>query len=124
MLADPYHWATELDGWARQYGESIVLRSPTNSVRRFGPQVDRFRVAIAEGAVSHDGDPDLARHLANARLIRGGGRAADDGHALFTVEKAGPGRLIDAAVASVLSFEAMATAPVPKPEPEPLAAWA
>ena len=72
------------------YGADVVLAYPTNSVRRFGPAVDRFRAAIAEGRLAHDGDPDLARHLANARLVRGPGRAADDGHALFTLEKAGP----------------------------------
>ena len=27
MLADPYFWRDELDGWARQYGERIVLMS-------------------------------------------------------------------------------------------------
>jgi phage terminase large subunit-like protein len=123
LLADPYHWQTELEGWARQYGESIVLSYPTSSVRRFGAAVDRFRVAVAEGSLSHDGDANLARHLANARLGRGAGAAADSGHALFTLEKAGPGRLIDAAVAAVLAFEAMAGAPVPEPQRETLFAW-
>jgi phage terminase large subunit-like protein len=88
-----------------------VLEHPTNSIRRFGPAVDRFRAALGEGRLSHTGDPDLARHLANARLVRGPGRASDSGHALFTLEKAGPGRLIDAAVAAVLAVEAIATAP-------------
>lgn len=111
MFADPYHWQSELEGWARQYGERIVLSEPTNSLRRFGPALDRFRVAVAEGAVSHDGDPDLARHVANARLLRGAGRAADDGHAYYTLEKAGAGRLIDASVAAVLAFEAAMSMP-------------
>jgi phage terminase large subunit-like protein len=123
MLADPYHWSSEIEGWAREYGDGIVLASPTNSIRRFGPAVDRFRVAMAEGTISHDGDPDLARHLANARLVRGPGRAADDGHALYTLEKAGPGRFVDAAVASVLAFQAIATAPVAEAPREVLAAW-
>jgi hypothetical protein len=115
MLVDPYHWYDELDDWSGLYGDSVVLAYPTNSGRRFGPAVDRFRTALAEGRVSHDGNADLARHLANARLLRTGGRAADDGHALFTLEKAGPGRLIDASVAAVLAHEAAMTMPAGAP---------
>jgi phage terminase large subunit-like protein len=119
LYADPFHWQTELDDWAGRYGEAIVVSQPTNSYRRFGPAIDRFRVAIAEGTVTHNGDADLARHLANARLVRGPGRAADDGHQLYTLEKAG-GRLMDAAAAAVLAHEAMAVAATaPKPPPPP-----
>jgi hypothetical protein len=124
LLADPYHWRDEIAEWAREHGEDRVIEYPTNSVRRFGPAVDRFRAALAAGRISHDGDPDLTRHLLNARLLRGRGAAADGGHALFTLEKPGPGRLIDAAVAAVLAYEAMATSPPPEPEREPMVAWA
>jgi len=79
-------------------------------VRRFGPAIDRFRAAVTTGGLGHSADADLTRHVLNARLHRGPGRADDDGHALYTLEKAGPGRLIDAAVASVLAYEAIATA--------------
>jgi hypothetical protein len=124
MLADPFGWRSEVDEWARRYGPTRVLASPTNSIRRFGPMVDRFRTALAQGSVSHDGDADLARHLANARMLRGPGRASDTGHALYTLEKAGSGRFIDAAVASVLAFEAIAAAEPADPPYEPLFAWA
>lgn len=125
MLCDPYHWQTEIESWAREYGEARVLSFPTNSIRRFGPAIDRFRVAVAEAQLQHDGDRDLARHLANARLVRGPGRAADDGHQLHTLEKAGPGQLIDAAVAAILAVEAIATAKAAAtPSSEPLFMWA
>jgi hypothetical protein len=124
LFGDPWGWRDELDGWAASYGPGRVLALPTNSVRRFGPAVDRFRAALAEGRITHDRDPDLARHLANARLVRGPGRAADDGHALYTLEKAGPGRFIDAAVAAVNAYEAMATAPAAVIPPESHFAWA
>lgn len=115
LLADPFFWRDELDGWAADYGD-VVLAHPTNSARRFGPAVDRFMAAIAEGRISHNGDRRLARHLANARLVRGPGRASDDGHALYTIEKAGPGRLIDASVAAILAYEAVATVGPAEPE--------
>jgi len=123
LLADPYHWRDEIAAWAREYGEEIVLELPTNSIRRFGPAVDRFLAALAAGRLSHNGDHDLRRHVLNARLLRGRGSAADDGHALYTLEKPGPRRLIDAAVASVLAYEALATTAPPEPEREPMVAW-
>ncbi len=124
LFADPWHWRDELVTWARQYGEQRVIEFPTNSVRRFGPAVDRFRAAVAAGRVRHDGDADLTRHVLNARLVRGRGSAVDDGHALYTLEKPGRGRLIDGAVASVLAYEAAMTMPAPEPERVPLVAWA
>lgn len=115
LYCDPYQWHTEIDGWAARYGADRVVRLATNSPRRFGPAVDRFRAALAEGSLSHAGDPALSRHLLNARLRRALGRADDDGHALYTIEKPGPGRYVDAAVASVLAHEAIHTAPPPHP---------
>lgn len=128
LFCDPFHWRAETDAWAREYGSEVVISFPTNSVTRFGPAVDRFRAAVAAGTLSHDADPDLTRHVLNARLVRGRGRADDDGHALYLLEKPGAGRLIDAAVASVLAGEAMAHAlreqPPAEPERVPLVAWA
>ncbi len=121
FLADPWLWRDELDTWARRYGD-VVLAFPTNSIRRMGPAVDRFRVAVTTGTIGHDGDPVLTRHMANARLVRGRG-AADDEHPLYSLAKAGPGRFMDAAVAAVLAYEAMATADPPVPALEPMIAF-
>lgn len=54
--------------------------------------------------MTHDGDAALARHVQNARLRKAG--RDEDGRGRYTLEKAGPGRLIDALVASVLAYEA------------------
>lgn len=125
MHCDPWHWKDEIDEWARTYGKEIVAEQPTNSIHRFGPAVDRFRTAIAEGRVTHRGDRNLARHMANARLVRGAGRG-QEGHALYTLEKAGPGRLIDAAVAATLAYESAAAlreAPPVEKDWAPIFAW-
>jgi phage terminase large subunit-like protein len=124
MFCDPYLWRSEVEEWMREHGEETVVSFPTNSVRRFGPAVDRFQTAVAEGKVCHDGNARLARHIANARLVRGRGGAADDGHALHTLEKAGPRRYIDAAVAAVLAYEALATAEPAEEPREPMYSWA
>jgi phage terminase large subunit-like protein len=75
------------------------------------PAVDRFRSALEEGRVTHDGDEGLARYVLNARLRKVG--RDEDGRGRYTLEKAGPGRLIDALVASVLAYEAVAQVPEP-----------
>jgi phage terminase large subunit-like protein len=105
LYADPWGWASELDEWAVRWPDKIVAW-PTNSTRRMAPAVDRFRSAINEGHLRHDGDPDLTRHVLYARL-RSTGRDTD-GRGMYLLEKAGPGRLIDGCVAALLAFEAAA----------------
>jgi hypothetical protein len=55
------------------------------------------------------GDEDLTRHVLNARLRKVG--RDEGGFGRFTLEKAGPGRLIDGCVAAVLAVEAWAQMP-------------
>ena len=103
LYADPWRWSDELDEWdARWPGRVVEL--PTNSNRRMPELVDRFRTAIEEETISHSGDPDFTRHVLNARLRKVG--RDEDGRGRYAIEKAGPGRLIDACVAAVLSYEA------------------
>jgi Terminase large subunit, endonuclease domain len=106
MYADPWRWQDELAAWAASYGEERVLEFPTNSSTRMAPAVDRFRTAVQEGRVTHDGDPDLTRHVLNARLRKVG--RDEDGRGRYVLEKAAPKRLIDACVAAVLAVEAAA----------------
>jgi phage terminase large subunit-like protein len=103
LYGDPWGWRDELDQWADKWPECVV-DFPTNSIRRMAPAIDRFRTALDEGRLTHRGDPDLTRHALNARLRKVG--RDEDGRGRYTLEKAGPGRLIDALVASVLAYEA------------------
>jgi hypothetical protein len=66
---------------------------PTNSTRRMTELVDRFRTALDEGRLTHDGNADLTGHVLNARLRVG---RDEDGRGRYTLEKAGAGRFIDA----------------------------
>lgn len=111
FLGSPWEWRTELESWAEKYGTDVVLQLPTNSTARMLPAIDRFTVAVAEGALSHDGDASLARHVANARIGHRG-----------MLESAGPGRHIIAAVAAVFALEARAGMGE-APEMTPLVAW-
>jgi hypothetical protein len=102
VYCDPWKWQDELVEWDGRWPSRIV-ELPTNSVRRMPEVVDRFRSALEEGSITHSGDPDLRRHVLNARLRKVG--RDEDGRGRYTLEKAGPGRLIDAAVASMLAYE-------------------
>jgi phage terminase large subunit-like protein len=96
---DPPLWQSEIDGWAREYGEPAVLRYPTNRSRMMAA-VERFRTDLLAGNLPHAGAAALSRHVLNAQVreVRGG----------YWLAKPGPGSPdhIDAAVAAVLAYEA------------------
>jgi phage terminase large subunit-like protein len=98
---DPPLWQSEIDQWARDYGERAVMRFATKRGRMIDA-VERFRTDLAAGRIRHTGDETLSRHALNAqtREVRGGYWLAKPG--------AGPADKIDLAVASVLAWEARA----------------
>ena len=73
-----------------------------------GPACDRLFAAVAEGTLSHDGDPRLARHVANART-----RDTRYGRVITKMTKDSP-RKIDLAVAAVVAYERAVISPEPE----------
>lgn len=120
LLADPPKWWSEIEEWAATYGEERVLAFDTNSNRRMAPAVDRWMVAIREGAHTHDGDTITSEHVkaAHREKVRVGD-AETDGRTLYKLVKGDDRRKIDAAVADVLAFEAAMTMPAPVAVPVP-----
>jgi phage terminase large subunit-like protein len=100
---DPPLWQTEIDAWAREYGETAVMRYQTNRVRMQGA-TERFRTDLVAGRVTHNGDETLTRHVLNAQV-----REARGGYFLTKSRPGSPDK-IDAAVAAVLAYEARADA--------------
>jgi phage terminase large subunit-like protein len=96
---DPPLWQSEIDGWAREYGEETVVRFPTKRSRMMDA-VDRFRTDVVSGQLRHVNDSDLTRHVLNAQMreVRGG----------YWLEKSRKGTAgnIDAAIGAVLAYEA------------------
>ncbi|HEY8817658.1 MAG TPA: hypothetical protein VIM25_02420 [Candidatus Limnocylindrales bacterium] len=114
MLCDPPYWADEIDEWAGQYGEEVVLKLDTNQPRRFAPITNRWLTAIREGAHTHDGDEATTRHVyaTHLRKVRLGD-LEDDGRTMYVLVK-GEGRgWIDGALADALAYEAAMTMPPP-----------
>jgi phage terminase large subunit-like protein len=76
-----------------------VVDFPTAVRARMAPACDRFRVAVLEGDLSHDGDPVLARHVGHCVA-----KETPFGTIIGKEHPDSP-RKIDAAVAAVVAFE-------------------
>jgi phage terminase large subunit-like protein len=101
FAADPFGWEAELDEWRNLYGSLIVVEFATNQPSRMAPALNRFRTAVHEGDLSHDGSPVLAAHVGHAVA-----RLNPQGD-LVGIAKDHPDspRKIDAAVAAVIGYE-------------------
>ena len=100
---DPPLWQSEIDAWGREFG-AAVQPWPTNRNAPMAAACERFRTDAQGGALSHDMDPTLRRHHLAAAVEQ-----TRHGPVLVRRQKGGPDH-IDAAVASVLAYEARADA--------------
>lgn len=107
MYADPPYWQSWLAKWAGEFGDKVVCEWWTNRRRHMSVALESFDTAIQEGAITHDGNADLARHIGNAHK-RFLSEKDENGKSLWLIEKErsdSPNK-IDLAMAAVLSFEA------------------
>jgi hypothetical protein len=112
MLCDPPKWHSEIEAWAAEFGDEVVLFFDTNQDRRMGMAVDRWLTAMAEGVHTHDGDAVTNLHVLNSYRRKAKATAPDDDNrTLYTLTKGDDGGKIDAAVADVLAYEAALTMP-------------
>jgi len=109
LYADPPYWQEWLAIWAGdpKLGPEKVVAWWTNRRRAMTAALEGFDTAIKAGTLSHDGSPDLARHLGHARK-RELPQRDEQGKALWLIQKDRPDspRKIDLAMAAVLSWEA------------------
>lgn len=109
VYADPTGWESYVASWEARYGRKLRVRATQNAPIAAWPRgkrteaaasVERLRVAIANGEVTHDGSPVLTRHVLNARR-----RAARNGYLLYKAFPESPDK-IDAAYAAVMAWKA------------------
>jgi phage terminase large subunit-like protein len=107
MYADPPYWESLVAEWAGRYGEARVVEWWTNRNKAMAYAIKSFNNAIQSGELAHDGSQHLARHIGNAcrRQIP---LHDDQGLPMWTIYKEMPEspHKIDAAMASILSWEA------------------
>jgi phage terminase large subunit-like protein len=96
VAADPYRWQRSLE---LLDGEGIPVGEYPQSPSRMGPATSRFYAAVVDRLLTHDGDPRLARHVANAILKE------DSRGARLNKERRDSPRRIDAAVAAVMAHD-------------------
>jgi hypothetical protein len=107
VYADPQWIDGLVDGWRGRHGAGSVFAWHTSRVRATAWAVRNYAQAVGAGDLSHNGDPLLVRHVAQARkrMVP----VFDEEHRqLFVLAKDRPGspRKIDAAMAAVLAWEA------------------
>ena len=120
MLCDPPKWRTEIEAWAREFGDDIVLFFDTNQPRRNGMAVDSWMTGIANGTHTHDGDPTTTEHVLNAVKVKTQAIAPeDDARTLYKLDKPEGGGKIDAAIADYLALEAAVQMPAQPAVAEP-----
>jgi phage terminase large subunit-like protein len=94
VAADPYRWQRSLEVLD---GDGVPVHEFFQNASRMGPATARAYQLVVDGELSHDGDPALARHVANAIL------KADSRGARLAKEHKDSRRRIDAAVCMVMA---------------------
>ncbi|MFQ1002536.1 terminase TerL endonuclease subunit [Modestobacter sp. SSW1-42] len=99
LAADPWGWQSELQSWAKLYGEKRVIEFNTGYRKRMAPATDLLFQAIADERVSHDGDRVLSAHANNAQA-----QTTPQGDVLVKDERKRK-RRIDSVIAAVVAHD-------------------
>ena len=92
-------WGTQLDEWAQEHGEEIVIPFKTAAITRMYPALERYKTDIHEGTTSGDGCPDAALGAFSARKVAKPGDK-------YVLGKPSDHQKIDVLMADVLAYEA------------------
>lgn len=103
---DPPYWESIVNAWAGRWGDKVVVKWYTNHWPKMAFAVRAFRNAMTDGSLSHTGNLDLARHVANA-YRRSISRRDETGSPMWVItkERAMSPLKIDAAMAAILSWQ-------------------
>lgn len=100
LAADPPGWYSEIDEWQARFGEqAISLEFETRQPKRMAPACERFREAVLEHRLSHDGGQVLGEHVGNSVAVE------TPFGVVITKDHRDSPRKIDAAVAAVIAFD-------------------
>jgi phage terminase large subunit-like protein len=93
---DEYLWLDALDELTE---EGLLIEPFGQTISHMGPATQRMYEAVADGTITHDGDPRLERHFANCAT------KTDARGTRIVKDKPGSPRKIDAAVAATMALE-------------------
>jgi phage terminase large subunit-like protein len=102
LACDPWGWRFEIEGWSKTYGEKRVVEYNTGFRNRMGPATDRLYAAVLDGSMTHNGDKELAKHVAQTVATHTAIGA------IVSKDKKNSPRKIDATVATIAAFDRVA----------------
>lgn len=107
MYCDPPEWDSEIEAWQGRWGDKVVVPWWTRRLLPMAQALLAYRGAMLDREVSHNGDREMASHIANC-VVKETNFRDDKGERLRVVRKERPDSpmKIDAAVAGCLSWEA------------------
>jgi phage terminase large subunit-like protein len=96
IVADPFRWTRSLQILA---GEGLPILEYPQTPGRLSPATNSFYEAVVNKALTHDGNKELALHMAHAII-----KADPRGERIVKEHKKSP-RRIDLAMASIMAFD-------------------
>ena len=99
LAADPPDWHREIETWAERYPGTVTTEYRTNLRKFMARACAKLHSAAINQAVTHDGDPRLARHIHNAIV-----KETPEG-AYITKEHRHSSRKIDLATAAIIAHD-------------------
>lgn len=110
FFADPPYWQDYVEAWDREFGDQMVVRGTrdhgmhfyTSNHKAMAMAIERAHTAIVTGEVVHGNNPQMSRHVMNAR------RWERSVGTVIGKDKRGSKNKMDAAMAMVLALEACA----------------
>ncbi|WP_045746398.1 hypothetical protein [Actinoplanes rectilineatus] len=114
MYADPPDWKSEIDAWAAEHGEKVVIRWETYRLTQVHSANERLHkdVTKADATFTHDGCGHTFTHVKNARKLARPGKR-------YILGKPSQTQKIDLAMCSVLAHEAAGDVTAAKAWPSP-----
>lgn len=110
FYADPAMWESYLAKWEAKYGPKLLVKASARhpmhwwmTGQRSGPKIEalkKFKDAVLDRDLTHDGGLFLTSHLLHARMVPKGNGVDIDKQTPEAAEK------IDAAIAAVLAYQA------------------
>ena len=99
FYCDPHPWETQVEAWAYQYGEDIVVPWPTNRIGRMFDALTRFMEDTADHSTTHSNDRMARLHMMAARKVAKPGDK-------YVLGKPSENQKIDITMADILAHEA------------------
>jgi hypothetical protein len=109
FYADPSGWTSQVAAWEATFGKRLKVKAspgapiaawPRGKDSRVVEYVKRFRAAVVNDELTHDGSSALTRHVLNARR-----RSTRTGYLIYKAYPDSPDK-IDAAYAAVMAWKA------------------